>query len=201
MPVSVGFVLTEQPDHITPAIAAGYARAAGVLAATAGGACEPAGYLEPLPAGDVLVLSGSWAPWAVHDRAALDDLGARLAADGRPVLGICAGAQLLARLAGGAHDHMADGRGEHGFATVELVSEHPALAGIPARARVFEDHSDEISELPASLELVATNGASRFQAFVGRERPWWGTQFHPERFTAEEPDGRTFLQAFFRSAE
>src|SRR4051794_13428974 len=114
MPVTVGFVLTEQPEHLTPEVADRYWRAAGVLAAEAGGTCTTAGYLEPLPQGDVLVLSGSWAPWAVHDPAALDALGARLAADGRPVLGICAGMQLLARFAGGAHGHMADTRGERG---------------------------------------------------------------------------------------
>jgi GMP synthase (glutamine-hydrolysing) len=96
---------------------------------------------------------------------------------------------------------MADTRGEHGFATIELVSQHPALAELPRRPRVFEEHADEVRELPDSLELVATNAASRVQAFISRERPWWGTQFHPELFTAEAPDGRAFLRAFFRSAQ
>ena len=52
-----------------------------------------------------------------------------------------------------------------------------------------------------SLDVEPYFKDPRVQAFIGRERPWWGTQFHPERFTAEEPDGRAFLEAFFRSAE
>jgi GMP synthase-like glutamine amidotransferase len=196
----VGFVITETPGEITADVRHGYDRAVAVLAAESGGAVTTSHYLDPLPAAEVLVLSGSWAPWAAHDQTALEAFGARLRVDPRPVLGICAGMQLLARAAGGRHDHMADRTGEHGFQQVELVSDHPALAALPRTLSVFEEHGDEVTDLPASLELVATNPASRVQAFVGRDRPWWGTQFHPERATAEAPDGLALLRAFFAAA-
>ena len=201
MPAAVGFVITEHPGHLDDTVRAAYARAARVLAERAGGTCVTSHYLDPLPDASALVLSGSWAPWAVHDQAALDDLGARVIADGRPVLGICAGMQLLVRFAGGSHGHMEDTRGEHGFVVVERVSDNPAVAGLPRRLRVFSEHGDEVKELPDELELVASNAASPVQAFISTRRPWWGTQFHPERYEPDAPDGKSILEAFFASVE
>jgi GMP synthase-like glutamine amidotransferase len=197
MDARVGLVITEHPDHIDAGVRARYERFADVLADVAGGPCSVGHYLDPLPAGDVLVLSGSYAPWAVHDQDALDDLGSRIRGDDRPALGVCAGSQLLARFSGGRHDHMAETTGEQGFVTVELAPGHPAFGGLPGRLEVFQEHTDEIVELPESLELVASNAACRVQAFISRDRPWWGMQFHPERYDAQHPHGRKLLAAFF----
>jgi GMP synthase-like glutamine amidotransferase len=201
MAPTVGFVMTEQRDHLDVTAREAYERAARVLADVSGGTSETTHYLEPLPDADVLVLSGSWAPWALHEPGALDDLGARVIASGRPALGICAGMQLLVRFAGGAHGHMPDAQGEHGFVDVDVVTQHPALRGLPARLRVFQQHGDEVTALPDELELVASNAACRVQGFISRERPWWGMQFHPERYERDAPDGRALLRAFFDSVE
>jgi GMP synthase-like glutamine amidotransferase len=198
MDARVGLVMTEDPEHLDAAVRAHYDRFAELLADMAGGPCAVGHYVEPLPAGRCLVLTGSYAAWAVHDQGALDAFGARLRADDRPVLGVCAGMQLLARFAGGRHDHMRDTTGEHGFVTVDVVSSHPALARLPQRWDVFQHHDDEVVELPDSLELVASNSTSRVQAFIARERPWWGMQFHPERYDATHPHGRELLAAFLR---
>jgi GMP synthase-like glutamine amidotransferase len=200
MDARVGLVISEHPGHIDAGVQARYDRFADVLAEVAGGRCEVGHYLEPLPAGRCLVLTGSYAPWAVHDQAELEAFGARLSADGRPVLGVCAGMQLLARAAGGRHDHMSDSTGEHGFVTVDVVSSHPALAGLPQRWEVFQQHGDEVVELPDSLELVASNSTSRVQAFISRDRPWWGMQFHPERYDGTHPHRRELLAAFLRAS-
>jgi GMP synthase (glutamine-hydrolysing) len=192
----VGLVITEHLDHLDAQVRARYDRFADVLAELAEGGCAVSHYLGPLPEGARLVLTGSYAAWAVHDQAELDALGGRLLADERPVLGVCAGMQLLARFAGGRHDHMADTTGEHGFVTVDVVGSHAALAGLPDRWQVFQQHADEVAQLPDSLELVASNSTSRVQAFIGRDRPWWGMQFHPERYDAAHPDGRALLGAF-----
>jgi GMP synthase-like glutamine amidotransferase len=200
MDARVGLVITEHPGHLDADVRARYDRFADVLADLAGGPCAVGHYLEPLPSGERLVLSGSYAAWAVHDEVELDAFGARLRADDRPVLGVCAGMQLLARFAGGRHDHMSDTTGEHGFVTVDVVASHPALAGLPERWEVFQQHGDEVVELPESLELVASNSTSRVQAFIARDRPWWGTQFHPERYDATHPHGRELLAAFLRAS-
>lgn len=199
MQPAVGLVITEQPDHLDAEVRARYDRFAAVLAEISGGAVAVGHYLDPLPTGERLLLTGSYAAWATHDQDALEAFGARLRSDPRPVLGVCAGMQLLARFAGGRHDHMPDVEGEHGFVTVDVVAEHPALRDLPRSWQVFQQHGDEVAELPDSLELVASNAASRVQAFIGRERPWWGTQFHPERYDATHPDGRALLETFLSS--
>jgi GMP synthase-like glutamine amidotransferase len=199
-PVNIGLVITEHADYLDAARFAEYRRAAEVLTAASGGGCLQSHYLDPLPRVDALVLSGSSAPWAAHDMGELDALGDRVVQAAVPTLGICAGMQLLARFAGGRFDHMPDGTREDGFLDVELTADPGPFAGLPPRLRVFQEHHAEVTSLPAEFDVVASNRACRVQAIVSRTRPWWGTQFHPERYDDECPDGRAVLEAFFEMA-
>jgi len=147
-----------------------------------------------------VVLSGSGAPWAAHDPAELERLGDAVRAADVPVLGICAGLQLLAGFAGGSVEPMAvDGRPpERGYHPLDVLDDGDLLAGLPARATVFQDHTDEISELPADFRVLARTAGCEIQAIAAPERRWWGTQFHPERFDDEHPDGRRVIANFFK---
>lgn len=97
---------------------------------------------------------------------------------GTPILGICFGAQLLARAAGGA-SHRAD-RAELGWCTVDLepvAGTDALLGGLPSSLQVFQYHYDTFT-LPAGATVL---GRSRdlLQAFrVGDHA--WGLQFHLE---------------------
>lgn len=98
---------------------------------------------------------------------------------GLPVLGICLGAQMLAR-ALGARVHRAPVR-ELGFKTVELTGAgraDPLLSKFGSAPRVFQWHEDTF-ELPEGAELLATGGDVANQAFRYGERAW-GVQFHFE---------------------
>lgn len=149
-----------------------------------------------------IVLSGSGAPWAEHDPADLARLGDAVRAADAPVLGICAGLQLLTGFAGGRVEPMAvSGRSpERGYLPLDVLDDGDLLAGLPARATVFQDHTDEISELPADFRVLARTAGCEIQAIAAPERRWWGTQFHPERFDADHPDGRRVIQNFFELA-
>ena len=98
---------------------------------------------------------------------------------GVPVLGICLGAQILAR-ALGARVYRAPVR-ELGFVPVTLTeagSKDPLLSAFETGDRVFQWHMDTF-DLPEASALLATGDQVRFQAFrAGRDA--WGVQFHFE---------------------
>lgn len=101
----------------------------------------------------------------------------RRLASGRPLLGICLGAQLMARALGARVEPM--GHHEIGFAPLTLTaagnrSPLAAIAGQP----VLHWHGDRF-DIPAGLESLAGSGSCPNQAFmVGDHALAW--QFHLE---------------------
>src|SRR5437660_2588599 len=118
----------------------------------------------------------------------------RRAADaGLPVLGICLGAQMLAR-AFDAPVYRAPVR-ELGFKPVRLTGagqRDPLLSAFQTGDRVFQWHEDTF-DLPAGAELLVAGDDVPLQAFrLGRNA--WGVQFHFE----VDADG---VEAWLRVAE
>ena len=153
-----------------------------------------------LEVAEAVVLSGSASPWETHDRAELERFQGAIASSERPVLGICAGMQLLAVAAGGEVGPMADaGREpERGYLPLEVVDDSDLLAGLDAGTTVFQDHEWEVVVVPAGFRVLARTDGCPVQAFAAPERRWWGTQFHPELWDDEHPDGERILRNFFR---
>ena len=98
---------------------------------------------------------------------------------GISVLGICLGAQLLAKAIGGAVRRNPDR--EIGWYDVELTEQgaaDPVLSAFARRQQVFQWHEDGI-ELPPDSVHLASSPASRIQAFRYGEHAY-GFQFHLE---------------------
>jgi GMP synthase (glutamine-hydrolysing) len=104
-------------------------------------------------------------PWLAAERAHVE----RAVALGIPVLGICFGAQLLARVLGGTVGRAP--RPERGFTRIDSTDE----AALPAR-EWLQFHDDAFT-LPPGAQLLAANAVG-VQAF--RHGPHLGVQFHPE---------------------
>jgi GMP synthase (glutamine-hydrolysing) len=93
-----------------------------------------------------------------------------------PVLGICLGAQLLARALGA---EVRPGEGpELGFAPVEVGDPaDPVLGGLAPGTDVLHWHGD-VFDLPDGAEPLASSAQTEHQAF--RAGNAWGVLFHPE---------------------
>ena len=144
------------------------------------------GARPPEPADlDLLVVLGG--PMSVDDEDGHAFLAgekraiARAIEAGRPVLGICLGAQLVAsalgaRIRSNTHE-------EIGWYPVSLEDgAGPVFAGVPPRFAAFHWHGDTF-EIPPGAVRAASSEACANQAFVYRDRVA-GVQFHPE-VTAE----------------
>ena len=199
--MTVLLVVTEHSSRLTPEAIERYEEARRRVAAAAGTAVERVHYEDArdLAGAEALVLSGSHAPWAAHDPAALERLGDEVLAFDGPVLGICAGMQLQAIFAGGSVRHAAAPTAA-GYHPIEVIDGGDLLAGLPARAQVYQHHTDEIDELPEGFRVLARSEECAIEAIAVPARRWWGTQFHPELASPEHPDGERVLANFFELA-
>jgi GMP synthase (glutamine-hydrolysing) len=93
-----------------------------------------------------------------------------------PLLGICLGAQLLARALGA--EVRAGERPELGYAPVEVLDpEDPLLGALAPSATALHWHGD-VFDLPDGAKHLARSDLTEVQAF--RHGNAWGVLFHPE---------------------
>jgi len=138
-----------------------------------------------------IILSGS--PYSVEqpgaplvDRAVFEM--------GVPVLGVCYGLQLMAKLLGGAIDRTA--HREYGHARVEVIEPvGPFREMRPGEhLDVWMSHGDKVSSPPRGFRVIGRSENSPFCAVANPEKRLYAIQFHPE--VAHTPRGRELYEAF-----
>jgi len=122
-----------------------------------------------------LVLSGS--PANVHSsKEDIEELSFVLNLD-IPILGICYGHQLLAKLIGGT---VKRGKGEFGRTEIRILKNDPLFKGWKHREVVWMSHRDYVAKLPSTTEVLAVSEKGYIAAFRLKNKPVYGVQFHPE---------------------
>jgi GMP synthase (glutamine-hydrolysing) len=116
---------------------------------------------------------------------------------GVPILGICYGAQLLARDLGG--EVARTGRGEYGRTDLDVVSQGLLFsAAQPAHQPVWMSHFDTITVPPTGAVVTAATTDTPAAAFEDRASQRYGVQFHPE--VVHTPHGQEVLEHFLYDA-
>ncbi len=109
-----------------------------------------------------------------------------------PVLGICYGAQLMARELGG--DVLAASKREYGPANVTITTSDGLFDGIEPNQPVWMSHGDSITRLPEGFASTAQTDSTPFAGLQAPDRNLYGIQFHPE--VVHTPRGRDVLRNF-----
>jgi len=111
---------------------------------------------------------------------------------GIPILGICYGAQLIAKQCGGSVGRYE--AGEYGRTDLKVRESGVLLAGQPATQSVWMSHFDAIDGAPDGCAVLASSEASPVAAFESKERGLFGVQYHPE--VSHTPEGQRIIEQF-----
>lgn len=138
-----------------------------------------------------VILSGS--PFSVNEANA-PSVDVKAIAEKVPVLAICYGAQLTAKLFGGIVEK-SDKR-EFGRAKLQVKDNHELLKDVKNDSDVWMSHSDTIVKLPELFSLSATTHSIPVAAFKyeNGHAKIFGLQFHPEVYHSVE--GKKILKNF-----
>jgi len=95
-----------------------------------------------------------------------------------PVLGICYGAQLMAKMLGGKVSK-AKAR-EYGKATLKVKDRKRLFKGLAKKETIWMSHGDRILKLPKGFGVIGVTENSPVAAMENRVKRFYGLQFHPE---------------------
>ncbi|MBM4148725.1 MAG: glutamine-hydrolyzing GMP synthase [Lentisphaerae bacterium] len=111
---------------------------------------------------------------------------------GIPVLGICYGMQMTARMLGGT---VSKGKSrEYGRARIAVADHSSLFAALPSEMDVWMSHGDQVTAMPAGFRTIAGTGTCPNAAMADAERRIYGLQFHPE--VVHTPLGTDVLKHF-----
>ncbi len=148
--------------------------------------CEITPYNKPVdysPDLKGIILSGS--PFSVNDAGAplvnVEEMNRKL-----PVLGVCYGAQLTAKIFGGKVEKSE--KREYGRATLKIKKDDTLWSGLSESSQVWMSHGDSILETPSGFDILGITESIPVAAFrkTNSPNPLYGLQFHPEVYHSTE---------------
>jgi GMP synthase (glutamine-hydrolysing) len=139
-----------------------------------------------------IILSGS--PFSVNEENA-PSVDIKALTEKVPVLGVCYGAQLTARVYNGEVGKSS--KREYGRASLTINVPDVLFEGVNSPSQVWMSHSDTIKRLPEGFELLGVTESIPVAAFKRTDngaKALYGIQFHPEVYHSTE--GKKVLKNF-----
>ncbi len=110
-----------------------------------------------------------------------------------PILSICYGYHLVAKLAGGKV--ISGDRREYGIQDITLDNQNDLFEDLSTTETVLMSHGDKIIELPEGYHAIGWS-KDQITAFMNQKQKIYGLQFHPE--VTHTPNGRKILKNFLK---
>ncbi len=152
--------------------------------------CDPEEVLDAIktkkPKG--IILSGG--PASVYEKGA-PTVSKNLFDLGIPILGICYGWQLMAKLLGGEVKNTAK---EYGPEFLKVSPHSNARRDLMKSGVVIMSHGDTVTKLPQGFTAVASTRSVAYASVAAEKHRLYGVQFHPEAHHTEQ--GLLLLQNF-----
>ena len=111
---------------------------------------------------------------------------------GIPILGICYGAQLMAKELGGKVAPAP--LREYGPAFLKVRERANLFKSLSSREPIWMSHGDRIIKLPAGFKTTGSTQNSPIASMANPEKKLYGLQFHPE--VVHTPKGKIILKNF-----
>ncbi|MEM7096453.1 MAG: gamma-glutamyl-gamma-aminobutyrate hydrolase family protein [Actinomycetota bacterium] len=135
---------------------------------------------------------------------------------GLPMFGFCGGWQFIATALGSGleaidvpDERLEDDiitewpggrRAEFGYHPIEVTGAHPVLAGLGEDPVFRHAHGLHVPDAPDGFAPLGSTPITPIQVAIDDERRMVGTQFHPEYWTDEHPEGRRMIANFLEWA-
>jgi len=138
-----------------------------------------------------IILSGG--PASVYQKGA-PSCDSRIFSLGIPVLGICYGMQLMAKMLGGSVERSHSR--EYGRAVLTVSNHKLLFKGIPKSSVSWMSHGDKVRKMPHGFKRIGLSKNTSIAAFANFDRQLFGVQFHPE--VAHTQYGKNILKNFVK---
>lgn len=96
-----------------------------------------------------------------------------------PVLGVCAGHQVMAQAFGGVVGHLKKPSLKE--QRIHFIKPSPLFKGLPKSVAMYEHHYRYVKVLPEGFRVIASSSKDRIEGMQHERLPFYGLQFHPEK--------------------
>lgn len=110
-----------------------------------------------------------------------------------PILGICLGHQLIAKIFGG--EVATSDTESYAQVEIDILDEKALFKDISSPMTVWSSHKDEVNSVPDEFEIIANSSLCDVEAMKHKEKDIFGIQFHPE--VHHTPKGEIIFKNFY----